>query len=67
MGAGHEVLLLDESIQNLGVLVQRHGVHILSGQESVEQLDVENMFLPTEKLELLHTFLETLLSTQGVS
>ena len=56
MCTGHEVLLLDEGVQDLGVLVQRHGIHILGGQESIQELDVVNMFLPTKDVNSVSGF-----------
>lgn len=65
MCTGHEVLLLDEGVQDLGVLVQRHGIHILSGQESIQELDVVNMFLPTNVLLCLCSICSVEISIPG--
>ena len=40
-------LLLDQSVENLGQLVKNQRIHMLSGQQSVQQFDVEDMFLST--------------------
>ena len=40
-------LLLDQSVENLGQLVKNQRIHMLGGQQSVQQFDVEDMFLST--------------------
>ena len=65
MCTGHKVLLLDESVQDLGVLVQRHWIHILGGQESIQELDVVNMFLPTKDVNSVSGFVEISIPREG--